>query len=238
MQNQASSDPLLSDARNYLVDFLQGKQLCFEARHPWRKDWEFAVFHSLRVERYALKILKREAHCLPETEIQLLRLAAILHDIARLEITENHARLGAEIAHQWLSNYQQNRLGNAQRDRVVEMIAGHSDKAYQENDFSKAVLKDADTLDEIGAISIFMSGNWIDRESSFFFHDLSHRLKDFEIPFCEEKDAILNTNGARAILQEKKQFIEAFILQLDGELESDDQIDRMLKDFRVSERAV
>ncbi len=75
---------ILYDARQHLIDCLKGKHADFEIKHPWRKDWEFAVLHSLHVEAYALRILAYENHGLTEHEIILIRLAAILHDIARL----------------------------------------------------------------------------------------------------------------------------------------------------------
>jgi HD-GYP domain-containing protein (c-di-GMP phosphodiesterase class II) len=96
------SKNILDDARAYLVSSLRGKHNGFETKHPWRKDWEFAVLHSLHVESYALRILARENHSLSEHEVILLRLAAILHDIARLDKRENHAESGAEIAEKWL----------------------------------------------------------------------------------------------------------------------------------------
>jgi len=190
--------------------------------------------HSLQVETYVTKILEREPHQLSETEIVLLRLAAILHDIGRLEITENHARLGAEIVAEWLSRAYRNRLTRQQKSNVLEMIAAHSDKGLAESNFCLAVLKDADTLDEIGVMSIFMCSNWIDKQSPFFFHDLRQRLMEFEIPFCAEKMGILNTNAAQEILIEKRVFIENFIVQLENELETDQQIEQLLRNSRVN----
>ena len=219
---------ILHEARNFLVASLRGKQLQRETVHPWRKEWEYTVCHSLRVENYVVEILKRGQYHFTETEKTLLRLAAILHDIGRLERKEDHAKFGAEIAGRWLSTNSQNKLSKEQTEKVVQLIAGHSEKGQVESDISHAVLKDADTLDEIGAISIFMSSNWIDRQSPYFLHNLLQRLQEFEIPFCEEKMAILNTQAAREILMEKEAFIAAFINQLSNELASDSQIERLL----------
>jgi hypothetical protein len=111
------------------------------------------------------------------------------------------------------------------------MIAEHSNKETPESDFCTAVLKDADTLDEIGALSILMASNWIDRQSPFFFHHLQKRLINFEIPFCDEKLSILNTTEAKNILKEKKQFIENFIVQITDELETEKHLGQL---FSVS----
>lgn len=219
---------ILDNARTYLVNSLKGKLNGFETKHPWRKDWEFVVFHSLRVESYTLKILARENHILSEPEIILLRLAAILHDIARLEKRENHAILGAEIVKKWLQDNPDGSIKSNDVEKVLEMIADHSNKGVHERDFSKAVLKDADTLDEIGAMSIFMASNWVETQTPFFFFDLRQRLIDFEIPFCDKQLAILNTDGAKEILSKKKSFVENFIAQITDEIQVDSAIEQML----------
>ncbi|HRF50414.1 MAG TPA: HD domain-containing protein [Anaerolineales bacterium] len=219
---------LLGSARDYLVLSSQGKLNHHETVHPWRKDWEFAVLHSLRVEQYVLKILARERHRLTETEIRLLRLAAILHDIARLDQRENHANVGATIARDWLQAQADGALVAEEIDRVVGMVATHSDKDEGETDYCRAVLKDADTLDEIGVMSVFMASNWLDARSPLFFNGLLHRLVEYEIPFCDKKMAILNTEGARAILREKREFIQRVIEQLTDEIELDGRIERQL----------
>ena len=219
---------ILKNAREYLVEFLEGKQNRFETRHPWRKDWEFVVLHSLRVESYTTKILSLEPHSLSESEIVLIHLAAIFHDIGRLENTTNHAELGAQITGHWLSKHRNDWLTWEQIESVMGMISEHSNKENLSSDFCVAVLKDADTLDEIGAMSIFMSSNWIDHQSPFFFHNLRQRLIEYEIPFVNGKAILLNTKGAREILSEKKFFIEKFSTQLTDEIESDEEIVKLL----------
>jgi HD superfamily phosphodiesterase len=223
---------ILEEARVFMLQSFKGKQSNFETKHPWRKDWKFAVLHSLRVETYAVKILEREHHSLSGHEIILLRLAAILHDLARMEDVENHARLGAEFAEPWLRNH--TTLTDGDIARVLEMIADHSNKKVKEQDFCRAVLKDADTLDEIGAMSIFMAGNWLDRGSAFFFYELRQRLMEFEIPFCDKQLSILNTDGARKILNQKKAFIENFITQLTDEVQTEGQIEQMLQGLSLN----
>ena len=226
------SNNILDEARMYLVNSLKGKRNEFESKHPWRNGWEFAVLHSLRVESYAVEILAREGqHPLSDHNILLLRLAAILHDIGRMDQREGHAQLGAEIAEKWLREYSSQLLEENDVARVVELIADHSNKEVREQDFSKAVLKDADTLDEIGAMSVMMAANGVETRSPFFFYDLRQRLIDFEIPYCDKKLAILNTNGAGEILKEKKAFIESFIDQLADETQGDPAIEQVLREL-------
>ena len=222
---------ILEEARLFLVNSLRGKSNEIESRHPWRRGWEFAVLHSLRVEAYTTRILALDRSSLSEQETTLVRLAAILHDINRLERREEHASLGAETAKSWLMESSRYRLSDRDVERVVEMIADHSNKSNPEPDYGKAVLKDADTLDEIGMMSIFMATNWVDMQSPFFFHNLRQRLVEVEIPYCEKKLEILNTGGAKQILQQRKAFLENFIDQITDELQADALIEQMLQDF-------
>lgn len=210
---------VLNEARTYLVEFLRGKSNPFGTRHPWRKSWEFVVLHSLRVETYVLKILERKQHDLAEDEVILLRLAAILHDIGKFETTNGHSELGIQIVSTWLHNRPEVLEEISDDKRLLDLIGGHSNKGGIETDFSKAVLKDADTLDEVGAMSVFMTTNWLDPQSPFFFHHLKRRLVESELPYCDKKAGILNTQGAREILEEKRVFIETLIAQLSDELD-------------------
>lgn len=219
---------ILDEARQYLVTFLMGKANGLETRHPWRRGWQHIVLHSLRVESYVLRILKDEPHHLSEMECRSLRLAAILHDSGRLEKTENHATTGAEIARTWLLRDSPGRLQFVEIERVVELIADHSNKDQHEPDFGKAVLKDADILDEVGAMSVFMAGNWLDAGSPFFFYDLKRRLIEAEISFCDMQRSRLHTAAAGKILHNKKSIVESFIAQLDDELQTEGNVEVLL----------
>jgi uncharacterized protein len=219
---------ILDKARLFLINSLQSQRSEFESRHPWRRDWEFAVLHSMRVETYTTRILSLENHSLSEHEVILLRLAAILHDIHRLKQREQHAKLGAEVTRTWLKEFSGAVLSNDDVERVVAMIADHSNKDDPEHDYSKAVVKDADTLDEIGMMSIFMAANWVNMQSPLFFYELRQRLMEVEIPYCDHKLEILNTTGAKEILKQRKAFIENFVAQITDELQADQQIEQML----------
>ena len=227
---------ILDEARLFLMNSLKGKTNGSESIHPWRRGWEFVVLHSLRVEAYVMKILARERHSLSEHEVTLVRLAAILHDVGRLDKRDGHAQLGAEIAGSWLRENHRFPLENIDIVRVMVLIAGHSNKDIHEPDFGMAVLKDADTLDEIGAMSIFMSGNRVDGQSPYFFYDLRQRLIDFEIPYCDKKFMILHTHGAREILMEKKAFVENFIVQITDELQAEENMVQMM--IKISKRSI
>ncbi|QIB26466.1 HD domain-containing protein [Caloranaerobacter azorensis] len=215
---------VLSEARKFLITYLKGKKYTNETNYPWRKDWEFVVYHSFRVESYVMKILKGEKQKISSEEVELLRIAAILHDIGRFDDRQQHAKVGAEIVKGWLDeNY---KISSQIKDveKLLYMIETHSDKEKYEDDFCCKVLKDADILDEIGVLSIFMAANRVDNNSPFFFDQLLDRVRKFEIDFCDRKMLKLKTSTAKEILKKKKDFIISFTNQLEDELDGGEDI--------------
>jgi HD superfamily phosphodiesterase len=148
----------------------------------------------------------------------ITRLAAILHDIGRIHRKEEHALLGRNIIYNWLKENQIIFNSIEEPDRLLRLIERHSNKEDKDSDYCLQVLKDADILDEIGVMSVFMASNWIDRSSPYFFQLLSNRVGDFEVSFCDNGFRLLNTETAKAILAEKRKFIELLNKQLKDEL--------------------
>lgn len=211
-------ESVLNLGKEFLVSYLKDKTIQYENIHPWRSKWEFVVLHCLRVEGYVVKLLNRENHNLSEDEIKLTRLAAILHDVGRIHAREGHALLGRNIVEQWLEENSHISGAIGDTTRLLKLIESHSNKEQIEEDYCLKVLKDADILDEIGAMSIFMASNWIDKDDPYFFQLLYNRLDTFEMNFCEEGFKLLNTKAGKEILEEKKTFIAQFNSGLRDEL--------------------
>ena len=142
-----------------------------------------------------------------------------MHDIGRIVQRENHSKFSAEIVEKWLENNLNIKSQIYDVEKLLNMIKNHSCKDQKEEDFGFAVFKDADELDEIGILSIFMASNRLDKKSPYFFNFLLDRVNNFEIKFCNETMKKLNTESAIKILSEKKKFIESFINQLDNEID-------------------
>jgi uncharacterized protein len=208
----------LEEGKRFLVSYLKDKNINYETIHPWRGSWEFIVLHSLRVEGYVKKILAGEEQVLSQEEVLTIRLAAILHDIGRIHKREEHAKVGKNIIHYWLKGNQGILNKIKEPDRLLFLIERHSNKEDDESDYSLKVLRDADILDEIGVMSVFMASNWIDRSNPYFFQLLSDRVENFEIGFCENGFRLLNTETAKSILSEKRKFIGLLDKQLKDEL--------------------
>jgi uncharacterized protein len=208
----------LEEGKRFLISYLKDKSIDYETIHPWRSSWEFIVLHSLRVEGYVKKILAGERQVLSQEDVLVTRLAAILHDIGRIHKREDHALVGKNIIHYWLRENQEILNSIKDPDRLLSLIEKHSNKEDNESDYSLKVLRDADILDEIGVMSVFMASNWIDRSNPYFFQLLSDRVTNFEIGFCDNGFRLLNTETAKSILSEKRKFIELLDRQLKDEL--------------------
>jgi uncharacterized protein len=210
---------IIKEAKKFLMEYLQGKTCDYEITHPWRKDVQFIILHSLRVHSYTLKIMGNEFCGATEEDRLIIEMAAILHDIGKAEVREGHAKHSSEIVGKWLNGNVHIAIKVKNVEKLLGIIETHSDKESKEDDICSSILKDADTLDEIGALSIFMSANQVDRHSPFFFNELLERLKSFEIGYCDRQMLKLHTNYGRKLLKDKIEFIEMFNSQLALELE-------------------
>lgn len=212
------NENILEQGKKYLVSYLKGKRINYETIHLWRNSWEFIVLHSFRVEAYVNKILAMENHTLSLNETLIIRLAAILHDIGRIHTRQEHALLSKNIINDWLIQDVSISLSSNEADKLLYLIGKHSDKEDGNKDYSLNVLRDADILDEIGVMSIFMTSNWIDKKNPYFFQMLQDRVENYEINFCDNAFKLLKTESAKILLNEKKDFVTLFYNQLKDEL--------------------
>lgn len=210
---------IIEEAKKYLIKNLQGKKCGYEVLHPWRTDSKFIILHSLRVHAYSIKIIENEFFDISYDDRIIIEMAAILHDIGKIESLEEHAMYSAKIVRQWMDNNADIAKAINDVDRLIKVIETHSDKDNRDDDLCCKIIKDADTLDEIGALSIFMTSNRVDRQSPFFFNDLLERLSTNEIEFCKRKMNQLNTDYGKKLLKDKMEFIEKFNEELSLELD-------------------
>jgi uncharacterized protein len=221
---------IIKKSEEFLVSHRKHKNYIEETIHPWRKDAKQVIMHSFRVYSYALKIIATQKNMLSSEEILLIKLAAILHDAGKFYKKENHAQKSVEIVQKWLHENNKYFENAVDIERLLRIIGGHSNKEQEDQDLCSIILKDADILDEIGAISIFMSSDWLDNTSPFFFQELSNRLQEYEIAFCNINFDKLKTACAKEIMIHKKVFIENFIVQLNSELEGTEEFYEFMKD--------
>lgn len=80
-----------------------------------------------------------------QLDVELLKISALLHDIARFSLNTSlhHAKKGADLAREILSNMQQ--FEKNEIEQICQAIRYHSDKQRVDTPFDEA-LKDADLL--------------------------------------------------------------------------------------------
>jgi uncharacterized protein len=120
-----------------------------EARlHYSGEDAAHDFEHVLRVLRLAERIGEAEG-----ADMEILRAAVLLHDVARLAEDQGgpcHAEAGAQRARQILAGHPQHKV-----EAVAEAIASHRFRtAVMPHTLEARILYDADKLDAIGAIGV------------------------------------------------------------------------------------
>lgn len=207
---------ILDQFREFLISYLRGKAASQKRNYPWKNTWEYIVAHSMRVEKYAIELIDAEGGLQEEEEL-LVRAAALMHDIGSLDDRKNHARVGAKIVRNWCFNKplieEYINLKN-----LSSLISSHRKKDGKEKKLPQAILKDADILDELGAMSVFMIAQQINPASHDYYAQILKHLEKDEFAFIRKQQARLSTKSAQAILERKFDFVKTFAVELKSEL--------------------
>jgi len=174
--------------------------------------------HVERVYNLAVKIAKEE-----NADLDVIRAAALLHDIARaLEDEgkiEDHTMEGAKMARKLLEevNFPKEKI-----DKVVRCIEVHRfRKGIRAVSLEAKILQDADRLDILGAIGIarvFSRGGWenmpihdpsIPPKKRYDGRSLTSVNHIYE-KILKAKDTI-NTATAKEMAEERHRFVEQFL---------------------------
>lgn len=191
--------------------------------------------HVLRVLHLAERIATQEG-----ADLEIVRTAALLHDIGRAEQERTgrcHALVGAQMARQILANYPADRV-----EAVAQAIAQHRYRAKNPPSSLEAqVLYDADKLDAMGAIGVarayaFAGAQgqrlWAEVDTAYALRAPEEGKEDhlsgehtpvheYLFKLSRLKDFMLTQTG-RLIAQERHAYMEAFFkrlaLEIKGEL--------------------
>lgn len=221
----------MSDSKSYLSET--------EAHQLYTGDDAAHDFdHILRVTRLGAYIAGREG-----ADVEVVRIAALLHDVPVAESTHNdaatagnarrtHHLAAADFARQFL---QARGMASEQVANVVHCIEAHRfrDQSIQPTTLEAQCLYDADKLDSIGAIGVA-------RAFAYAGHD-GNRLWTEPWPTVAQRTAkptgadytpvhefvyklqqllaTLHTATAQQIGAERHTFMVAFFSQLDAEME-------------------
>lgn len=183
------------------------------AMHFFEREGTHGFSHVERVFNLCLHIGREEG-----ADLEILALAALLHDIARpledVGKVEDHAAEGARIAKRFL-------LGLGYLPEKAEAVA-HAIEAHR---FSRGpepqtleakILSDADKLDAIGAIGVAR----VFMYSGEHGRDIEASLKHFEEKILKLKD-LMYTETAKRMAEERHRFTVEFIERIRREIEGE-----------------
>jgi uncharacterized protein len=199
-----------------------------EAREHFRDckgshDWE----HTERVLALAEHLARTEG-----ADLEIVRLAAVLHDLARREEDEangsvDHALRGAEMARARLRAHG---LGEETVARVSHCIETHRFRNNLEPKTLEArVVFDADKLDSIGAVGIgrafLFAGEvgaklhnpHIDVEQTRPYTEEDTAFREYQVKLRKVQDRILTPEGRR-LAQARHDFMVSFFERLQQEV--------------------
>ena len=142
------TDQFKEDVISTTVDFVKDRLRYAEGGHDW--------FHIERVWNLSINIAEQE-----QSDLFVVQLAALLHDIADAKFHNGDETLGPERARQFLFNLS---VPSAVTDHVVSIIENISFKGGHEassfHSLELDIVRDADRLDAIGAIGIARAFNY------------------------------------------------------------------------------
>jgi uncharacterized protein len=208
------------DIVNKTILFVKQKLENAEGGHDW--------FHIERVYKNALSIADSEV-----CDVTVVKLGALLHDIADSKFHDGDETVGPKIAREFLAS---NDVDDATIQHVINIIENVSFKGGNaEKQFSSIeleIVQDADRLDAIGAIGIARTFNYggfknrplynpniapnLRMSKEEYKNNKAPTLNHFYEKLLLLKDK-MNTETGKQIAQERHQFMEKFLSQFYAE---------------------
>ena len=195
-----------------------------EAGHDW--------FHVERVYKNSLLIATQE-----ECDLNIVKLAALLHDIADSKFHNGDETIGPKVAREFLESQKASEVVISHVVNIIENISfkgGNFEKKFTSKELE--IVQDADRLDALGAIGIartFNYGGFKNRplylpDTAPNLHMTKEEYKNSEAPtlnhFYEKllllKDK-MNTETGKKIALERHKFMENFLSQFYAEWEGE-----------------
>ena len=210
------SSTLISDCISFVKDTLSGA----EGGHDW--------FHIERVWKNAKLIASGE-----ECDLEVIELAALLHDIADSKFHDGDEEIGPRKAREYLESQNLDSQKIAHVIAIIENVSfkgGHNLRTHESIELD--IVQDADRLDAIGAIGIARTFNYggfknralYDPEIEPNLNMTKEEYKKSSAPtinhFYEKllllKD-LMNTDTGKAIALERHKYMEGFLNQFFAE---------------------
>jgi uncharacterized protein len=209
-----------SDLINNTILFVKQKLENAEGGHDW--------FHIERVYKNALLIADGEV-----CDVNIVKLAALLHDIADSKFYNDDETIGPKIAREFLESENVDEATIQHVINIIENISfkgGNTEKTFMSVELD--IVQDADRLDAIGAIGIARTFNYggfknrpmynpeiapnLNMSKEEYKKSTAPTLNHFYEKLLLLKDK-MNTQTAKKLAQERHQFMVSFLSQFYAE---------------------
>ena len=207
---------------NNTILFVKNQLTHAEGGHDW--------FHIERVYKNALLIAEEEEE---ECDLSVVKLAALLHDIADSKFHDGDESVGPKTARTFLESQ------NVSEDIILHVIAIIENISFKGGNFEKKfnskeleIVQDADRLDAIGAIGIARTFNYggfknrplynpniqpnLNMSKEEYKNSESPTLNHFYEKLLLLKDK-MNTETGKKIAQKRHDFMVTFLSQFYAE---------------------
>ena len=207
---------------NNTILFVKNQLAHAEGGHDW--------FHIERVYKNALLIAEEEEE---ECDLSVVKLAALLHDIADSKFHDGDESVGPKTARTFLESQ------NVSEDIILHVIAIIENISFKGGNFEKKfnskeleIVQDADRLDALGAIGIARTFNYggfknrplynpniqpnLNMSKEEYKNSESPTLNHFYEKLLLLKDK-MNTETGKKIAQKRHDFMVTFLSQFYAE---------------------
>ncbi len=211
-----------NDLINRTILFVKQQLDHAEGGHDW--------FHIERVYNNALSILEKE-----NGDVVVVKLAALLHDIADSKFHQGDDTIGPRIAREFLESQKVDEKTIEQVVNIIENISykgGAVDGPFHSQELE--IVQDADRLDAMGAIGIARTFNYggfknrplynpaiapkMNMTPQEYKNSTAPTVNHFYEKLLLLKD-LMNTETGKQMAQKRHLFMETFLSQFYGEWE-------------------
>jgi uncharacterized protein len=180
-------------------------------RFPFRR----LADHCARTYRWAQRLQEREGG-----DHEVVEVAALFHDVGKCvdNTPAGHARAGAEICERYLDS---RGFDPDKTALVVHIVRNH---VHSMRDVSLSleaqVVRDADLLDEVGALTVLWDAMAAGAEASQSYTLTYQRIRAAYERLRARDLCSLETETGRLFYRERLEFLEQFVRELEYELGS------------------
>ena len=207
---------------NKTILFVKKKLENAEGGHDW--------FHIERVYKNALLIADGEV-----CDVDIVKLGALLHDIADSKFHDGDETIGPKIAREFLESHNVDQATIEHVINIIENVSfkgGNSEKTFSSVELN--IVQDADRLDAIGAIGIARTFNYggfknrplynpniapkLRMSKEEYKNNQAPTLNHFYEKLLLLKDK-MNTETGKQIAHQRHHYMEGFLAQFYAEWE-------------------